>query len=85
MPAPKPGYETREGLEHVELVLFDDMQDFLQKYSDKSFNTDAVDRGVSPEVSFRLPTYGVKFHLLNLPTVVYLERKLGITDVRTEA
>jgi uncharacterized protein len=82
LPAPKPGVETKEGLEHVEMVLFDDKETFLQKYADKSFELQAVDRGINPEIVFRLPTYTVKFHLLNLPTVVYLENKLGITEVR---
>ena len=42
----------------------------------------AADRGINPEIGFKLPSYTVKFHLLNLPTVVYLEAKLGIKDVR---
>jgi predicted metalloenzyme YecM len=81
LPAPKEA-DTREGLEHVELVLFDDMKVFLNKYSSKQFKMDAADRGINPEIGFKLPSYVVKFHLLNLPTVVYLEHKLGITDVR---
>lgn len=79
LPAPKAGIETREGLEHVEMVLFDDKETFLEKYSDKSFEMQAADRGINPEIVFRLPTYTVKFHLLNLPTVIYLEKKLQIT------
>lgn len=82
LPAPKEGSETVEGLEHVELVLFDDKQDFLKKYSHKQFDMRAADRGLNPEIGFKLPTYTVKFHLLNLPTVIYLESKLGIRDVR---
>lgn len=81
LPAPKPGAETKEGLEHVELVLFDDQQDFLKKYADKQFNLQAADRGINPEISYKLPSYTVKFHLLSLPTVLYLQDKLGITEV----
>lgn len=81
LPAPKPGVETQEGLEHVEFVLFDDKETFLTKYSGKRFELKAADRGINPEIVFRLPTYTVKFHLLNLPTVVYLEHKLGMTDI----
>jgi predicted metalloenzyme YecM len=79
--APKPDIETKEGLEHIEFVLFDGKEDFLKKYSDKQFNLSAVDRGLNPEIGFKLPHYGVKFHLLNLPTVVYLEQKTGLTDI----
>jgi uncharacterized protein len=82
LPAPKVGSDMKEGLEHVELVLFDDQKDFLEKYADKQFEMHAADRGINPEIGFKLPTYTVKFHLLNLPTVLYLEHKLGVTDVR---
>ena len=82
LPAPKPDVPTEEGLEHVELILFDDKDDFLKKYADKQFNLKSADRGINPEIAFKLPSYTVKFHLLNLPTVVFLEDKLGIHDVR---
>lgn len=82
LPAPKAGMKTQEGLEHVELVLFDDQADFLKKYADKQFELRAADRGINPEIGFKLPTYTVKFHLLNLPTVLYLQQKLGMNDVR---
>jgi predicted metalloenzyme YecM len=83
LPAPKVGTPTREGLEHVEFVLYDDLKAFMGKYAGKQFNLNAADRGVNPEVGLRLPSgRGVKFHLLNLPTVIYLEDKLGMTDIR---
>ncbi len=82
LPAPKPNTPTKEGLEHVELVLFDDKDDFLKKYADKGFDLKAADRGINPEIGYKLPSYTVKFHLLALPTVVYLEDKLGMTDIR---
>lgn len=82
LPAPREGVTTREGLEHVEFVLFDSLEDFLKKYAGKQFIMDAADRGINPDVAFRLPSYVVKFHMLSLPTVVYLEQKLGITDIR---
>lgn len=84
LPAPKEAVETTEGLEHVELVLFDDKEEFLKKYSHKQFELKSANRGINPEISFKLPTYTVKFHLLSLPVVVYLERKLGIRDVRDD-
>lgn len=81
LPTPKPGKDTPEGLEHVEMVLFDDFQTFLGKHPDKEFDMVSVDRGINPEIGFRLPTYRVKFHLLSLTTAVYLEYKLGLTDI----
>ncbi len=79
---PREGVTTEEGLEHVEFVLFDSLEDFLHKHSDKQFNMHAATRSINPEVAFKLPSCTVKFHLLSLPTVIYLERKLGITDIR---
>ena len=82
LPAPKSGAHTNEGLEHVELVLFDDKEDFLKKYSGKNFEMQSADRGINPEIVFRLPTYAVKFHLLSLPAVVYIEQKLDVLQMQ---
>ncbi len=80
--APKAGSEHQEGLEHVEFVLFDDIPTFLKKYEGKPFEMRAADRGINPEIGLQLDELSVKFHLLNLPTVVYLEQKLGMDDIR---
>jgi predicted metalloenzyme YecM len=82
LPAPKTGEEHTEGLEHIEFVLYDDIPDFLKKYNGKPFEMRAADRGINPEIGLQLGEYSVKFHLLNLPTVVYLEDKLGMDDIR---
>jgi predicted metalloenzyme YecM len=82
LPAPKPGSEHKEGLEHVEFVLYDDIPTFLKKYEGKPFEMKAADRGINPEIGLQLGELSVKFHLLNLPTVVYLEHKLGIDGVK---
>ena len=82
LPAPKAGTGHTEGLEHIELVLYDDIPTFLQKYAAKPFEMRAADRGINPEIGLQLGELSVKFHLLNLPTVVYLEQKLGLTDIR---
>lgn len=82
LPAPKAGSDHIEGLEHIEFVLYDDIPTFLKKYDGKPFELRAADRGINPEVGLKLGDLTIKFHLLNLPTVVYLEHKLGITDVK---
>ncbi len=76
VPAPKASKPFAEGLEHVELVLFDDKDTFLAKYAGKPFDMTSADRGINPEIGLKLARCAVKFHLLNLPTVVYLENKL---------
>lgn len=82
LPAPKTSRNYEEGLEHIEFVIYDDMPEFLKKYEGKPFEMKAADRGINPEIGLQLGEYSVKFHLLSLPAVVYLERKLGISEVR---
>ncbi len=81
LPAPKAGSEHPEGLEHIEFVLYDDIPTFLNKYIGQPFEMQAADRGINPEIGLKVGKYSVKFHLLSLSTVVYLEHKLGITSV----
>lgn len=82
LPAPKPGNTHQEGLEHIEFVLYDDIPTFLSKYSDKNFNLDSANRGINPEIGLKLGKFSVKFHLLSLTTVLFLEHKLGIEEVK---
>lgn len=82
LPSPKAGSEHKEGLEHIEFVLYDDIPTFLEKYEGKPFELRAADRGINPEVGLQLGELSVKFHLLNLPTVVYLEHKLRMDDIK---
>lgn len=84
LPAPKAGRAYAEGLEHMEFVLYDDIPTFLKKYEGKPFELRAANRGINPEVGLQLGDRSVKFHLLSLPTVVYLEEKLGLDDVRDD-
>ncbi len=81
LPAPKPNSNYQEGLEHAEFVLYDDFPSFLKKYEGKPFELRAAERGINPEIGLQLGELSVKFHLLSLPTVLYLEHKLGIEDI----
>lgn len=79
LPAPKNnGAPYTEGLEHIGAVLYDDLQDFLKKYPGKPFSLHNANAAINPEITYALPTYRVKFHRLNLPTVVYLEKKFHV-------
>lgn len=78
LPAPKTDNQHHEGLEHIEFVLYDDFSTFLDKYSGKPFEMRASDRGINPEIGLRLGELSVKFHLVSLPTVLYIENKLGL-------
>lgn len=82
LPAPKEGKSFNEGLEHIEFVIYDDIPTFLKKYKGKVFDMRAADRGINPEIGYQLPKYSVKFHILSLPVVVFLENKLEIKDIK---
>lgn len=82
LPAPKAGSTHNEALEHIEFVLYDDFPTFLKKYEGKPFELRAADRGINPEIGLSLGDLTIKFHLLSLSTVVYLENKLNIHDVK---
>ncbi len=82
LPAPKPGRDEIEGLEHGELVLYDSIKEFLGKYRGKGLDTKAADRGINPEIGYKLPSgKGVKFHISPLLAVVQLETILGVDEV----
>lgn len=84
LPAPKEGAHYSEGLEHVEFVIYDQLDDFARKYSTLDFDMRAIDRGVNPELGFTLDScdYSVKFHRIPLLAVVEIvEPKAGITKV----
>jgi predicted metalloenzyme YecM len=77
LPAPKPG-DKRSGLDHIEFVLYDDLHDFMDKYPGKKYGLAALRRKINPEVSLRLSDkHVVKFHLMSLTTVVFVENQLG--------
>lgn len=84
LPAPKPSKPFLNGLEHIEFVLYDDIETFMRKYADKPFELGASNRGINPEIGLKLGMYSVKFHLLGLLAVVYIENKLGINEVSSD-
>lgn len=82
LPVPKATDTYTEGLEHVEFVLYSDLPTFAAKYPEKQFEMRASDRGINPEIGYKLGKYGVKFHMLSLGTVLYLENILNIREVK---
>lgn len=77
--APKPNSDKPAGLEHIQLVIFNSLQAFMDKYSTKQFDTKAVERGINPMITFKLKSgRKVKFHIVSLPAAIYLEQKLGL-------
>jgi hypothetical protein len=61
--------------------LYDDFEAFQRKYAGKPFELWSVDRGINPEIGLQLGKHSVKFHMLSLPTVLFLENKLGSINI----
>lgn len=80
LPAPKASSPYPEGLEHAEFVIFDSLEEFMTKYSHLEFDTKSIGRMPNPEIGLKLGRLGVKFHLLALTHVVFLEEQLGIEE-----
>lgn len=79
LPAPKPGSEYTEGLEHVEfVVLGGDLARFetAHPHLADSFSRKGMDKPINPELGLKGAGISVKFHKLPLGEVVRLERLL---------
>ncbi|HSD56162.1 MAG TPA: VOC family protein [Candidatus Saccharimonadales bacterium] len=82
LPAPKQGSSYGAGLEHVELVLYDDFDTFLKKYPRDDYEMKASSRSVNPDIGLHMPTFTVKFHLISLAAAVFLENQLGFKEIK---
>lgn len=84
LPAPKPGSDYDAGLEHIEVVLYDDFDTFLKKYPRSDYARKAAKRVLNPDISLRLKTYTVKFHIISLSAATYLENAFDIRVINDQ-
>lgn len=71
--APKAGSPKPSGLEHAEFVTTQLLGDFERRHADLTFIRDAMHRRPNPELKYRENGISVKFHRMNIGTVVELE------------
>lgn len=63
-----------ESFEHVEFVIKEDFDDFMSKYPNVIFNTEAVNKKINPELIRQYKKIAVKFHHYSLEhTIKYLQ------------
>lgn len=75
--APKPTQVCESGLEHVEFILKESFESFLNKYPNIEFITSEINQKDFPMIKLKLnDKYQVKFHLENVIDIV--RRKLNI-------
>lgn len=70
LPSPKEGSFYKEGFEHIEIVISENFEDFINKHDDLIFDTKAMSKPVNPDISLRFGEYSVKFHHEPLDIVI---------------
>ncbi|WP_408095841.1 VOC family protein [Peredibacter sp. HCB2-198] len=73
LPAPKKGKITKEGFEHIEVVIDVPFEDITRRYVGKNFSTGGLSKLFNRELEIELKNGAVKFHHLSLESVVNLE------------
>ena len=76
LPAPKLGSSYSEGLEHAELVVLGGLARFMDRHPNISFSLNGMNKLINPEAGVKGGTASVKFHELQLGTVVRIEKQL---------
>jgi len=74
LPAPKKGSQYAEGWEHIELVIDESLDTFLEKYSNLSFDKKGFSKSINRDVRLKLGKLSVKFHEQSLEEVIIIEQ-----------
>ena len=77
LPSPKEWSYYKEWYEHVEFVIKDSFNDFIDKYSDIKFNKKAINKDRNPDIkikytqeTWKYKNISVKFHHNSLESVI---------------
>lgn len=62
LPAPKEGSPYSEGYEHVEFVIEQVFEEFMEAYPGLKFKTKGMYKPVNPEISRKYSNLSIKFH-----------------------
>lgn len=77
LPAPKKNANYQSGLEHVEFVIEEGLDYWIEKYPDIHFETSGIAKNLNPEIKVSLSeNTSVKFHPLSLDKVIEIEKGL---------
>ncbi|MEM8527489.1 MAG: VOC family protein [Bacteroidota bacterium] len=75
LPAPKPNNHYREGFEHIEFVISEDFETFMNRYAHCEFDTKGMKKVINPEIRLSFGERSVKFHHQSLEEVIAFEKK----------
>lgn len=77
LPSPKPGKNYQSGLEHVEFVINESLQSFIERFSVITFETDNIADSLNPDVKISFADgLTVKFHIESLDKIIEKEKAL---------
>ena len=76
LPAPKPGKNYSEGLEHFEVEVAQPLKSFMALHHTIVFETHNIDNPINPDISLQLASGTVKFHPESLEEVIRKESLL---------
>ncbi len=74
LPAPKTGNNYPEGWEHIEFVIDESLDLFLEKYQNIAFDKKGFSKPLNRDIRLKLGTLSVKFHETSLEKVIQIEK-----------
>jgi predicted metalloenzyme YecM len=74
LPSPKFGSRYKEGFEHIEFVISESFEKFMNKYSRINFNTRALSKSINKDISIKYIDCSIKFHHNTLEYVIKYEQ-----------
>lgn len=77
LPSPKKNTNYKSGLEHVEFVIEEGLDYWMDKYPNLNFEKSGMSKDLNPEIKLSLSQdLCVKFHPLSLDKIIEIEKSL---------
>jgi predicted metalloenzyme YecM len=80
VPAPKPNKETKVGYEHIEVVIDESFDDFINQHPKTKFSTKGMNKDLNPELEIKFEDCAVKFHHKSLEHIINIEKNSLIVE-----
>lgn len=74
VPAPKPNKETKEGFEHIEVVIDISFDEFIKDHPKVTFHKQGLQKDLNPELEIEFEDCAIKFHHKSLEHIINIEK-----------
>ncbi|WP_413289173.1 VOC family protein [Bdellovibrio sp. HCB337] len=78
LPAPKPGKNTPEGFEHVEVVVDESFQSLKERFKHCQMDDGGLKKLFNQELEIEMQGCALKFHPLSLESVIAIEKNQNV-------